>query len=151
MISFHMAWKVYESACHYLLKFHFKWPSVAFISCISIQKTLYKPFHVVGTIFSEVILGQKFVMIFRYTNFLLVQSRFFLSLPVKKVKNDKFSSQNNITKWCSGQHEQVLYLHNGFQLNVNHNDCCWENVLSREHFPSVHGEMNSFCIHANQE
>jgi hypothetical protein len=31
----------------------------------NLEKVLFKPFHVVGTIFSDVILGQKFVIIFR--------------------------------------------------------------------------------------
>ena len=31
------------------------------------------------------------------------------------------------------------------------NDCCWENVLSRELFPPVHSVMNSFCNYTNQD
>ena len=50
----------------------------------------------------------------RLTSFLLIQNRFFLSLPVKKVSINKFSSQNivissqnNVPKYPTGQHEQV--------------------------------------------
>ena len=46
----------------------------------------------------------------------MVQNWFFLSLPVKKVNNDKFSSQifaissqNNVPKWCTRQHDGGPY------------------------------------------
>ena len=55
-----------------------------------------KPFHVIGMIFSDVILGQKFVMIIGKQTSYWSKTGFFLSLPVKKVNNNKFSSQNNV-------------------------------------------------------
>ena len=43
-----------------------------------------------------VILGRKFVMIIGKQTSYWSKIVFFLSLPVKKVNNNKFSSQNNV-------------------------------------------------------
>ena len=51
-----------------------------------LHKYNLKPFHVGETIFSDVILGWKFVMIFRWTNFLFVQNRFFSQFANKKSR-----------------------------------------------------------------
>ena len=49
-----------------------------------------KPFHVVRMKFSDVILGQKFVMIIgKQTSYWSITG-----LPAKKVNNNEFSSQN---------------------------------------------------------
>ena len=63
------------------------------------------------------ILGQKFVMIIGKQTSYWSKTGFFLSLPVKKVKNNKFSSQNivissqnNVPKKRTGRHEQVYRL-----------------------------------------
>ena len=64
-----------------------------------------KPFLVVGMIFSDVILGQKFVMIIGKQTFYWSKTGFFSVFQLKKVNNNKFllqnfviSSQNNIPK-----------------------------------------------------
>ena len=75
-----------------------------------------KPFHIVGIIFLDVIFGQKIVMIIVKQTSYWSKTDFFSSrFPVKKGNNNKFSSQNkvissknNVQKWRTGQHEQVL-------------------------------------------
>ena len=58
------------------------------------QRNLFfiKPFHVLGIILSDVILGRKFVMIIgKQTSYWSITG-----LPAKKVNNNEFSSQNNV-------------------------------------------------------